>query len=337
MTATLHSPPPETSVTAAPDQASLPRLGRPGGKLERLLPRINRQSVEKHSDAYTDIDWDNPELAIGPDDSRCGLFEFDPLAQTEWYRSQPAEVQSRIGLHRICAAFKVGMQFENLLQRGLLSHAFALANGAPEYRYLHHEIIEESQHSLMFQELVNRSEMPVDGMPRWMRLLAPPSITVIQRIFPELFFFMVLAGEDPVDYLQRRQMREGTTHPLVERIMSIHITEEARHIAFARTYLKDLVPTLSPVRRHHLAIRIPLVLWIMAPLMVDPTPELHHHHDVPKSVLREARKSKEGRRLRKESVAKLRGLCRELELITPASKRIWLLVGLWSNDRPADS
>ena len=64
------------------------------------------------------------------------------------------------------------MQFENLLQRGLLSYAFRLPNGAPEYRYLHHEIIEESQHSLMFQELVNRSGLPVKGMPLGLRALA---------------------------------------------------------------------------------------------------------------------------------------------------------------------
>ncbi|MCU1356816.1 MAG: hypothetical protein JWM89_2234 [Acidimicrobiales bacterium] len=317
------------TATLAPISATAPK---PESRLHQLVPRLNRQSVEKHSDAYADIDWDSPELAIGADDPRCGLFAFDPLAQTDWYRAQTPEVQARIGLHRVCAAFKVGMQFENLLQRGLLSYAFRLPNGAPEYRYLHHEIIEESQHSLMFQELVNRSEMPVKGMPLWLRLVAPPSVTVIQRLLPELFFFLVLGGEDPVDHLQRRQLREGTTHPLVETIMKIHVSEEARHIAFARTYLKDLVPTLSGIRRHMLAVRVPLVLWIMAPLMVDPTRELHRHHGVPNAVLRQARTSPDGRQLRKDSVAKLRRLCRELGLITPVARFAWKRVGLWSSD-----
>ena len=173
MTATLT--PPTESETPTGSQ-------RPARKLPGLLPRLNRQSVEKRSDAYLDIDWDAPELAIGPDDDRCGLFEFDPLAETEWYRNQAPEVQARIGLHRICSAFKVGMQFENLLQRGLLSYAFRLPNGAPEYRYLHHEIIEESQHSLMFQELVNRSGLPVRGMPLWLRTLATVAVPVFNRL-----------------------------------------------------------------------------------------------------------------------------------------------------------
>lgn len=312
-----------------------PTPARAGEKLGPLIERLNRQSVEKRHDAYVDVAWDDPELAIGPEDPRCGLFEFDPLAHTDWYRAQQPEVQSRIGLHRLCAAFKVGMQFENLLQRGLLANAFRLPNGAPEFRYLHHEVIEESQHSMMFQELVNRSGLPVAGMPRWLRFTAPVAVPVINRLFPEQFFMLVLGGEDPVDYLQRRQLREGTTHPLVERIMKIHVIEEARHIAFARTYLTDLVPTLSAPRRHALAIRTPLVLWIMAPLMVDPTTELHREHGVPKAVLAEARNSCEGRRLRMESVAKIRRLCRELDLMGPVARRVWKRCGLWEDDAPA--
>jgi hypothetical protein len=319
-----------TATLTPPDE-------RPARKLPALLPRLNRQSVEKRSDAYLDIDWDAPELAIGPDDDRCGLFAFDPLAATDWYRNQTPEVQARIGLHRICCAFKVGMQFENLLQRGLLSYAFRLPNGSPEYRYLHHEIIEESQHSLMFQELVNRSGLPVKGMPLWLRTMATIAVPVFQRLLPEQFFILVLGGEDPVDHLQRRQLREGTTHPLVEQIMKIHITEEARHIAFARTYLKDLVPRLGRFRRTMLSIRTPIVLWIMAPLMVDPSRELHRAHGVPKSVLREARRSDAGRQLRRESVAKLRRLCRDLGLMNPISRAVWRLCGLDEDDGDAVS
>lgn len=324
-------------MTATLDRTTERPNGRPERKLPGLLPRLNRQSVEKRSDAYLDIDWDHPDLQIGPDDLRCGLFEFDPLAQTEWYRSQPPEVQARIGLHRICSAFKVGMQFENLLQRGLLSYAFRLPNGSPEYRYLHHEVIEESQHSLMFQELVNRSQMPVQGMPLWLRATATVMVPVFQRLLPEQFFILVLGGEDPVDYLQRRQLREGTTHPLIEQIMKIHITEEARHIAFARTYLKDLVPRLGWFRRNMMAIRTPIVLWIMAPLMVDPSSELHRVHGVPREVLRSARRSETGRQLRKESVAKLRRLCRDLGLMTPVARAVWRLVGLYEADSKAAS
>lgn len=306
--------------------------GPPPAKLPGLLPRLERQSLERHHDAYADIAWDDPELAIGPDDLRLPLFAFDPLADTAWYRAQPPEVQGRIGMHRACAALKVGMQFENLLQRGLLARAFRLPNGAAEYRYLHHEVIEESQHSLMFQELINRTGMPVRGMPRSIRLLSTIAVPFFERFFPEQFFVLVLGGEDPVDHIQRRQLREGTTHPLLERIMKIHVTEEARHIAFARTYLKDLIPTLPTWRRHLLAVRTPIVLGIMTPLMVDPSRELARHHGVPTAVLREARRSPAARQQRKDAVAKLRRMCRELGLMTPAARLAWRAVGLADDD-----
>src|SRR3989454_8600620 len=34
---------------------------------------------------------------------------------------------------------------------------------SPEFRYVYHEVIEEAQHSLMFQEFVNRSGFDIPG------------------------------------------------------------------------------------------------------------------------------------------------------------------------------
>jgi len=319
----------EDPVTATIDRTSPTDAD---AKLGPLVERLSRQSVARGHDVYTAIDWEAPELAIGPDDERCGLFCFDPLADTAWYRDQPAEVRRAIGLHRIAAAMKVGMHFENLLQRGLLSYAMRMDNGDPEFRYCQHEVIEESQHSMMFQELVNRTGLPVEGMPRAIRALATAVVPIINRMSPELFFMLVLGGEDPVDHLQRRQLREGRTHPLLEQIMRIHVAEEARHIAYARTFLKDRVPRLGRARRFVLGAAVPVALAVMAPLMVDPPRQLSRHHGVPRAVLREARTSPAGRLLRKESVAKQRKLCRELGLMSRTAILLWRRLGLYQRD-----
>ena len=76
----------------------------------------------------------------------------------------------------------------------------------------------------------------------------------------------------------------------------------------------------------------PIVLWIMAPLMVDPSRELHRVHGVPSEALREARRSPAGHQLRRESVAKLRRLCRDLGLMNPVSRAVWKACGLWEDD-----
>ena len=298
-----------------------------------MVGRLNKLSVERHFDAYADIDWDDPALALEPTDPKFELPAIDPLRHTDWYAAQPEADRARLGCYRWAACMKTGWHFENLLQRGLLRYAFQLGNGVPEFRYLHHEIIEESQHTLMFQEFVNRSGLPVRGMPWGLRRLAEWFVVPLARVFPTLFFLFVLGGEDPVDHLQRRVLSDPDTmlHPLVERIMRIHTTEEARHLSFARHYLQRTVPELGFFRRLHLAIIAPLVLGIMARLMLLPSGDLVRHFGVPGDVVRAANGSRAGRQLLKDSVAKTRKLFVELGLITPVSKQLWKAVGLWDS------
>jgi hypothetical protein len=293
-----------------------------------LTARLSRASVEKHFDAYADVDWDAPECALAVGDPRLELPPSDPLGASDWYRAQPPEVRSRITLYRVAAYMKVGWHFENLLQRGLLALAVRLPNGAPEFRYIHHELIEESQHTLMFQELVNRSGLPVRGMPRTLRLLAELLAVPAARYFPTAFFIGVIGGEDPIDHVQRRLLRDGIPHPLVERIMRIHVTEEARHLTFARHVLRRDVPRLRRLRRAVLSLVAPLELALLARLMLVPPGDMVRHCGIPREVVREAYRSPQGRRFISDAVSKSRQLCAELGLITPLSRLLWRATGI---------
>lgn len=299
---------------------------------EAMIARLSKQSVEKRFEAYVDIDWDNPANVIDPADPRWALWEVDPLGSTDWYRSLSDAERGRVGLYRIAACMKVGEQFENWLQSGLLIIADNLPNGDNSFRYIHHEISEESQHSMMFQELVNRSGLPVKGMPRWIRPVRP-LVMVLARRAPALFFVLVLGGEDPIDHVQRQQLKAENAHPIAERIMRIHVTEEARHLSFARHTLKSTVPELSWFRRQVVAVAAPVVLGIMVRMMVVPQADLVRYCNVPKSVMREANRSEAGRRLLTESVAKPRKLLRELGLMNPVSRSIWKAMGICDADR----
>lgn len=295
---------------------------RPKQEFAQVLGKLSRQSVDKHYDAYGDVAWDSPELALDVTDPRLVLPSFDGLAQTEWYRGQPPDVQARIGAHRVAAMMKIGWHFENLLQQGLLKYAMRLPNGSPQFRYLHHEIAEESQHTMMFQEFVDRSGLPVTGMPRALVKVFEYGLSAITRFDIAGFFFAVLAGEEPVDYIQKRTMREDVKHPLVERIMRIHITEEARHVSYARELVRNVVPKLNRRQRFVLSVSAPLSFLILAPMMVNPPKQLRHT-GVPRSVLRDARRSQAGRQLLEQSVAKPRQLAEELGLMNRISRRLW--------------
>ena len=81
-------------------------------------------------------------------------------------------------------------------------------------------------------------------MPRLLRWLSP-LIPLVAGPLPIPFFFGVLAGEEPIDHTQKNVLREGKTlHPIMERVMAIHVAEEARHISFAHEYLRKRLPQL---------------------------------------------------------------------------------------------
>jgi hypothetical protein len=295
----------------------------------KMLGRLNKLSVEKHFDAYADIAWDDPTLALQARDPRIHLPASDPIAATDWYQALSPEDRSVVAMYRFAACMRIGWHFENILQRGLLTHAFRSPNGAGEFRYMQHEIIEESQHTLMFQEFVDRTGLPVRGMARSWRFMAETFVFRFARLDPALFFIFVLGGEDPADHLQRSMLKDGLDHPLVERIMRIHVTEEARHLSFARHYLKREVPKAGPVRRRVLSVTAPLVMGLMSRMMLEPPSDLRRHVGLPLSVARQAFRTPAGRQLRKDSVAKTRKLCGELGLIDWVSTPLWRALGVW--------
>jgi len=298
---------------------------------EDTVRRLSRQSVDKHFDAYADVDWDAPDMAVDPDDPRFELPAVDPLGATDWYRSLPPATRSRIGLHRVAAAMKVGEQFESLLKRGLLEFAAKLPNGDPEFRYVYHEVIEEAQHSLMFHEFVDRSDIDVRGMSAPIRFFSR-GVLLLARFFPAFFFVFVLGGEDPIDHIQRQALRDGdaTMHPLVQRIMRIHVTEEARHLSFARAYLRRRVPQMNFLSRAILRVGAPVILGVMALLMLAPPRSLVRTYRVPRRVLwRTYVAGASARREAKDAVAKPRRLCVELGLVGPIIRPFWRLAGIW--------
>jgi hypothetical protein len=294
-----------------------------------VIDRLNKASVDKHWEAYADIPWNDPDFTVDPSDPRWILPSFDGLGATQWYKDQPLEIQAQLGLWRVATAMKVGLQFENLLKRGLLNYAYHLPNGRPEFRYVYHETTEECHHGMMFQEFVNRTGYPIKGMPRSLKALAQLA-PLIPFVSTELFFIFVLGGEDPIDHVQRRMIKSGeVTHPLSQTIMKIHIAEEARHISFARHYLKHRVPALPAFHRRTIGLLAPVILGVMARIMLAPPGAMVRHFNIPHEVVKEAYHDDAFLEELRDCVGKVRDLAAELKLITPVSKQVWKAFGIW--------
>lgn len=295
-----------------------------------MLTTLSEGSVRRNFQPYTDIEWDSPEFAVIPNDERWILPGTDPLGQHPWYQAQTKEKQIEIGMWRQANVAKVGLHFESILIRGLMNYAFWLPNGSPEYRYCLHESVEECNHTMMFQEMVNRIGADVPGMPRMLKWLSN-FIPLAAGPLPVVFFFGVLAGEEPIDHTQKNVLREGKAlHPIMERVMAIHVAEEARHISFAHEYLHKRVPNMTPMRRRVLSLFVPIIMRTLCQAIVVPPKAFWKEFDIPRSVKKEIFfGSPEARQFLRDMFGDVRMLCEDTGLMNPFSRLMWRLCKIY--------
>ena len=289
-----------------------------------MLTTLSEGSVRRNFNPYTDIDWDSPEFAVIDNDERWILPATDPFGRHPWYQAQSKERQIEIGRWRQANVAKVGLHFESILIRGLMNYAFWVPNGSPEYRYCLHESVEECNHTMMFQEMVNRIGADVPGMPRMLKWLSP-FIPLAAGPLPIVFFFGVLAGEEPIDHTQKNVLREGKSlHPIMDRVMAIHVAEEARHISFAHEYLRKRVPNMRPRKRFWLSLHVPIIMRVLCSAIVVPPRAFWKEFDIPRSVRKELFfRSPESRQWLRDMFGDVRMLCHETGLMNPVAKTMW--------------
>lgn len=291
------------------------------------LRTLSVASVEQHFDAFKDIAWDDPDYAISLDDPRWVLPSVDPVGRTAWYQELPLEEQIRVGLYRQANVVKVGLQFEQILIAGLMNYAFTLPNGTAEFRYSTHEATEETHHTQMFQEFVNRSGMDVPGGSRLFRAIGP-ILPLAARLVPLPFFLGVLAGEEPIDHVQKSMLRvDGVEHPLLRRIMQIHIAEEARHIGFAHEYVSQHASRLNRVERHLVALATPLIMRWLCDEILKPSKQARRAMGMPDEVFRELFwRAPESRVMLRDLFGDVRMLLESAGLMTFSSRRLWRIL-----------
>ena len=254
---------------------------------EDMLNRLSDASVHRSFSPYIDIDWEAEEFQVVDNDPRWILPEVELLGTHPWYLSQTREHQIAIGQYRQANVAKVGLLFEQVLIRGFMQYVSMLPNRSAEFRYATHEVIEECNHTLMFQELVNRSGVDVPGFGPVMRRVMP-FLGLAAWPFPSIFFMGVLAGEEPIDHIQKSYLRsESNYHPIVRGVMRIHVAEEARHISFAHEFLRQHVRENGPVGKFFLSLAFPIIMRVLCDVIAVPPKSFFETFEIPKSVKKE--------------------------------------------------
>jgi hypothetical protein len=120
--------------------------------------------------------------------------------------------------------------------------------------------------------------------------------------------------------MNRATMRDERVHPTSRAIARLHVLEEARHVSFAKTYLAELLPTLSDEDRTVVADAAPVLVEVVADLSVDPA--VYEHLGIA-GGLEMARANPHHRSTIVSGLAKLTTFLTEIGVIDDAHRAAW--------------
>ncbi|MGX1806255.1 AurF N-oxygenase family protein [Nocardia sp. NPDC055321] len=300
----------DASVTTA---APLPR--------EAFAQRLLLGSAKKSYDPVVDIDWNAP---LDPDK----LFlppEVISLYGTPLWEAMSAEQRRELSRQELASVLSVGIWFENLLNRLLLRE---LMNGDPTSRHSHYTLTEmgdECRHMMMFGKLIDR----IEARPYWPNRYERLVISSLQLFLRgPMVWVGALVGEEIFDAIQRRTLDDADLQPIVARAMRIHVTEEARHIGFARDALARRAPTMTAAERAYTRMCVAIAAPLFVHLMTNWHMYVRAGIEDGRGARRMARANPHARRALGIGAANLGAFLDKQGLMGPIGKRIWQRRGL---------
>jgi hypothetical protein len=218
--------------------------------LPPLSDRLSASSAD-YRDPLAQVAWDTLDLERPwmPDEmvSLYGLPEWEALSEAQ---------RRRLGQCEFVAFLELGLWLEALFMQRIAARASR--GPGPDlsgYTYQLHELREEAGHSLMFVELIRRSGIS----PMASRAKRPRMATAFARLAPfdsAGFWATILIGEAVPDQVNRVLYRDERLPDAVRQVMAVHMREEARHIAYARSRVGEGLDGMAALRRHALGLLV---------------------------------------------------------------------------------
>ncbi|WP_411107694.1 AurF N-oxygenase family protein [Streptomyces sp. cmx-4-9] len=297
-----------THPTAAPAEGTSHEVAR------RLL-----QVSPPPLDSQASIAWDSP----APDDVWYCVPERMPLFGTPLW--QRMDDKQRLEMSRRELANMVGLALWSEL---LLMETFARALTRrdprdPRTQYALTEISEEARHSAMFSQLLDRLGCP-DYRPS--AALHRAAVCFLPSRH-DLRFATPLIFEEVLDRFQREAARDERVHPLVRQVCRIHVADEARHITFARSAMRDSVRCMPPARLAVQRQRMGVRAMAVTKLLVNPRVFRDMGLD-PRQARSEARANAHFQGTLLWSGAKVVPFLTDIGMITSTEKLWWRHAGL---------
>ncbi|MBO0820369.1 MAG: diiron oxygenase [Nocardiopsaceae bacterium] len=224
--------------------------------------RLLNSSAKNSYDPDIDIDWDAPL----PDDKLYMPAERISLYGTELWEKMTPEQRTALSKHEISSLIGTGIWFELILMQMLVRHAFRRDPQDPSVQYALTEIGDETRHVQMFARSLQTMGVPTYRPGR--------AIDVLARIYkatawgPSLFA-PVLVAEETLDRYQRSTMNDESIQPAIRMVNRIHVTEEARHVRFAREEIARVFPALSPLSKTYHQLLTAVVAAVIVSVLIS--------------------------------------------------------------------
>lgn len=209
-----------------------------------LIDRLNETSVP-YRDPVARLNWDSLDLGIWwlPPQavSLAGIAEYERL---------PFEMRMRLSQYELVHVLEAGLWLEAFFIERLAGALDGVDDLALRGRMLH-EIREEAGHGLMFIELMERSGVRIPDAARFRPLLAR-GFRHVMTANSALFWPLVVICEELPDKLNRtvrHGVADATISSLVYHMTTLHIIDEARHIAHSRAMCSARSRAIAPWRK----------------------------------------------------------------------------------------
>ena len=218
-----------------------------GPSREEFSDRLLKGSVKKSYEPVVDIDWDAP---LDPE-----KFYLPPrlvsLYNTPMWDEMTRAQQIELSRQELVNTLSAGIWFENMLNQSLLR---TILHEDPTSRSTHYKLTElgdETRHMVMFGKAIERIGAKPVRPRRFHRMIINTLPLAFQ--YGSMLWIAALIGEEIFDSLQRQMMDDPELQPIIQRLMRIHVTEEARHIQFARDGARKRVAEMPRRNRWFMA------------------------------------------------------------------------------------
>lgn len=204
-----------------------PRTTRAALDPDVVAERLNSGSVRRSYRPEVAIDWAAP---LDPD-----KYFLPPqlisLYGTSYWKELTQAQRIELSRQEMANILSVGLWFENVLNRGILHRLLSEDHTSPFAHYALTEMGDECRHMTMFGKAIAHSGARMYNLRRWERVVAARLPFLLGGA---MLWVGALVGEEMFDAWQRTWMNDPELQPYISQVMRIHVTEEARHIRFAR-------------------------------------------------------------------------------------------------------